>query len=236
MRVLAVVGALGGGVGSFFMGAGKIPIDLILFGMIALFLVLRLRSILGRRQGFEAVPEMPSRRGVGPVIEGRAERVPPAPARALPDAASEAGQVLAAMRGVDKSFSPATFLSGAEGAFRMIVTAYAAGERDKLRPLLTVETYAAFEQAITAREALGQTQRTEVRSVLEAGIEHASLMGTLASITVRFVSHQIAMTLGADGAILAGADAVTELADVWTFERDLKQSGTVWRLAAAHSA
>ena len=218
------------------MGAGKIPVDVILYGMVALFLVLRLRSILGRRQGFEAVPEMLSRRGGGPIIEGRAEKMPPPPARALPEAASETGQVLAAMRGVDKNFLPATFLSGAEGAFRVIVNAYAAGDRDKLRPLLTPETYASFEQAITAREGLGQTQRTEVRSILEAGIEHASLMGSLATLTVRFVSHQIALTLGADGTILAGADAVMELADVWTFERDLKQSGTVWRLAAAHSA
>jgi predicted lipid-binding transport protein (Tim44 family) len=218
------------------MGVGKLPVDLILFGMIALLLILRLRSILGRRQGFEAVPEMLARRGAGPVIEGRAERVPAAPARAMPDATSETGLVLTAMRALDKSFAPATFLAGAESAFRMIVTAYAAGERDKLRPLLTPDTYAAFEQAITAREALGQTQRTELRSILEAGIEHASLMGSLATITVRFVSHQIALTLGADGTIVTGADAVTELADVWTFQRDLKQSGTVWRLAEAHSA
>ncbi len=218
------------------MGAGRLPVELILFGMVALFLVLRLRSILGRRQGFEGVPELKLRRGMGPVIEGKAERVPPAPTRALPDPAGETGRVLAAMRGVDKSFSPATFLSGAEGAFRMIVTAFAAGERDKLRPLLSAETFAAFEQAITAREALGHTQRTELRSILEASIEHASLVGSVATITVRFVSHQITLTTGADGSIVAGADAVTELADVWTFERDLKQSGTVWRLGAAHSA
>ncbi len=223
------------------MGAGRLPVELILFGMIALLLVLRLRSILGRRQGFEGVPELPARAKPpngknGPVIEGRAERIPTAPARAMPDATSETGQVLAAMRGIDKQFAPAAFLSGAESAFRVIVTAFAAGDRAKLKPLLTPDTYTAFEQAITNREALGQTQKTEVRSILEASIEHASLMASLATITVRLVSHQITLTTGADGTIVAGADAVTELADIWTFERDLKQSGTVWRLAAAHSA
>src|SRR5271165_3674813 len=101
------------------MFAGKFPIDLVLFGMIALFLVLRLRSILGRRQGFEGVPEVPLRRAPGPVIEGRAERVPPATARALPDPAGETGQMLSAMQAVDRAFAPAAFLTGAEAAFRL---------------------------------------------------------------------------------------------------------------------
>jgi predicted lipid-binding transport protein (Tim44 family) len=217
------------------MSAGQIPIDLILFGMIALFLVLRLRSILGKRQGFEGVPEMKPRRGMAPVIEGRAE-APPAVARKLPEAASATGQTLAAMRGVDRHFDPATFLSGAEGAFRLIVTSFATGDRDKLRGLLTPETFAAFDAAITAREQAGQTQRTEIRSILEATIEAATLHGSAAEITVKFVSHQITLTLAADGSIAAGADAVTELVDIWSFVRDLKGSAPVWRLAAAQNA
>lgn len=214
------------------MGAAKIPVDLILLGMVALFLILRLRSILGRRQGFEAAPHMPLRRG-GALIEGRAEPAETAPTRPLPDPASPLGQTLAAMARIDKRFTPASFLSGAEAAFRLIVTGFAAGDREKLRPLLTPAAFGAFEQAITAREALGQTQRTEIRAILDAVIEQASLSGNAASITVRFISHQIALTTGADGGIVAGADAVTELSDLWTFERDLKQANTTWRLAAA---
>ena len=216
------------------MTAGQLPIDLILFGMIALFLVLRLRSILGKRQGFEGVPEVKTRR-MGPILEGRAE-APPAPSRKMPEAGSPIAQSLTAMKAMDRQFDPATFLSGAEGAFRLIVTSFATGERDKLRPLLTPETFTTFEAAITSREALGQTQRTELRSILEATIEDASLMGSLATITVRFVSHQITLTTGADGSIVAGADAVTELVDIWSFVRDLKGSGQAWRLAAAQNA
>jgi predicted lipid-binding transport protein (Tim44 family) len=217
------------------MSAGQLPIPLILFGMIALFLVLRLRGILGKRDGFEGVPEINLRRGLGAVIEGRAES-PPVTPRKLPEPASDMGLALAAMRALDKHFDPASFLTGAEGAFRLIVTSFATGDRDKLRSLLTPETFAAFEGAITAREALGQTQRTEIRSILEATIEAASLHGSVADIGVKFVSHQVTLTNGADGTIVAGADAVMELVDVWRFERDLKGGAPVWRLAAAHNA
>jgi predicted lipid-binding transport protein (Tim44 family) len=217
------------------MSAGQLPIDLILFGMIALFLVLRLRSILGKRQGFEGVPEVRTRRGMGQILEGRAES-PPATPRKLPDAGTPTAQALVAMKAMDRQFDPASFLTGAEGAFRLIVTSYASGDRDKLRPLLTPDTFAAFEAAITAREALGQTQRTEIRSILEATIEEAALQASLAHITVKFVSHQITLTTGADGSIVAGADAVTELVDIWSFVRDLKGQAPVWRLAAARNA
>ncbi len=217
------------------MSPGQLPIALILFGMIALFLVLRLRSILGKRQGFEAVPEIGTRAARGPVLEGRAEPPPPTP-RKMPDAASPTGQALAAMRAIDRHFDPATFLSGAEGAFRLIVTSFANGDRDKLRPLLTADTFTAFEAAIAARVEAGHTQRSEIRSILEAGIEDAQLHGSVANITVRFVSHQITLTTASDGTIVSGADAVTELVDIWGFEKDLKGSAQVWRLAAARNA
>lgn len=217
---------------------GGFPIDLVLFGMIAAFLVLRLWSILGRRTGFERAaqlrPAAPAAVPEGPVIEGVAERVPPA--RPLPDAASPAGQALARMQRVNPSFSAARFLEGAEAAFRIIVGAYAAGEREKLRPLLSDETYHAFEAAIAAREAAGQRQRTEIRAITAATIEAADLRGSIADITVRFVSDQVNLTLGRDGAIVEGTEGVTELVDLWTFERDLSSADPTWRLVAARSA
>jgi predicted lipid-binding transport protein (Tim44 family) len=219
----------------FLMSGSAIPVDLVLFGMIAVFLVLRLRSILGRRQGFEGTPEAPARRPAAPVIDGHAE-APAPPERPLPDPTSETGQALLAMQAMDQVFSPAAFLAGAENAFRLIVTAFAAGDRDKLRPLLTPDTFAAFDGAITARLAAGQTQRTEIRAILDTTVDHASLTGSLASITVRFVSQQITLTLAADHSIVAGADAVTELVDVWTFTRDLKSGQPAWKLAGAQSA
>jgi predicted lipid-binding transport protein (Tim44 family) len=221
------------------MGAsGGFPVDLVLFGMIAAFLVLRLRSILGRRQGFERTEAPPPRAGrtaEGPVIEGVAER-PAGPARPLPDPASPAGQALARMQRVDRSFSAVRFLEGAEAAFRLIVGAFAAGQRDTLRPLLSPDTFRAFDTAITERETNGETQRTEVRAIQSATIEAADLRGTTADITVRFVTDQVNLTTGRDGTVLHGTDAVTEISDLWTFERDLAASDPTWRLVAARSA
>jgi predicted lipid-binding transport protein (Tim44 family) len=220
------------------MGGSGFPIDLVLFGMIAAFLVLRLRSILGRRTGFErpqARPYQPVADTLGPVIDARAEPAPPA-GRAVPEPASGLGQTLVRMADIDRSFTPAAFLAGAEKAFHLIVTAYAAGARDKLRPLLGADMYAAFEGAITAREAAGETQTSEIKSMPSVAIEEAALRGSIAEITVRFVSDQISLVTAKDGKPVSGTDAVTEITDLWTFERDLSQSDPAWRLTAARSA
>ena len=104
-----------------------------------------------------------------------------------------------------------------------------------MRPLLTDETYQAFDGAISAREAAGETQQTEIKSIISS-IDQALLLGSLASVTVRFVTDQVNLTLGRDGHPVAGADAVMEITDLWTFERDLGQPNPIWRLSAARSA
>ena len=223
------------------MGAsgGGFPIDLILFGMIAAFLVLRLRSILGKRQGFERPPEGAPRPDLHVVEDGPAAAYTPPPppsGRALPDPASPLGRTLVAMQSVDSSFMPARFLEGAETAFRMIVTAFAAGDRATLRPLLSDDTYAAFDGAISGRETAAETQRTEIHDIHGASIEAAELRGGHASVTVQFMSDQVNLTLGADGREVHGTDAVTEIRDIWTFERDLGAPDPTWRLVAARSA
>ncbi len=223
------------------MGASSgFPIDLILFGMIAAFLVLRLRSILGRRTGFERpAPPFQAPAGptaAGPVIDGHAEAAASPAAHTLPDPASATGQTLAQMRSIGPGFDPSAFLDGAEKAFGIIVAAFASGDRATLRGLLSDDTCHAFEQAITAREAAGHTQVSAIHAIHSATIENAELRGTLALITVRFVSDQTSLTRDKDGQPVTGADAVTEITDVWTFERDLASRDPVWRLVSASSA
>ena len=218
-----MVGASGGG----------FPVDIVLFGMIAVFLILRLRSVLGRRTGFERAAVAPDRSAAsGPVIEGHAE---PVPARAVPDPSSRLGVELARIHTVDRSFEPARFLAGAEAAFRMIVGAFAKGDRATLHPLLGEDIFGNFDQAITAREAAGETQRSEIRAISSASVEDAQLRGSVASVTVRFVSEQVTQTLSREGAAVFGTEAPVELIDIWTFERDLTHSSPNWRLVAAHS-
>jgi predicted lipid-binding transport protein (Tim44 family) len=209
--------------------------------MIAAFLVLRLRSILGRRTGFERPPQpMQPVQGTaqpapGPVIEGRAEPNV-ASTRAVPEPGSALGQTLQRMRAIDGSFDPRLFLDGAEKAFRIIVGAFARGDRAALRPLLSDETYRGFDQAIGARESLGQEQVTEVKNLETVAIEDADLRGSTATVTVRFVSDQVSFARDKQAHIVSGTDAVTEIVDLWVFERDLGSRDPTWRLVAARSA
>jgi predicted lipid-binding transport protein (Tim44 family) len=217
--------------------SGAFPVDLILFAMVAAFLVLRLRSVLGRRQGFERPPqEARPADALRPVPVPVPEAAPALPPRGVPDARTPAGQALARIRVQDGGFDPATFLGGAEGAFRMIVEAFAAGDRATLRSLLSDDTYAGFEQAITARETAGEHQRTEIRNVQDMAIEAADLRGSLAEVTVRIVSDQTNMTTAADGSVVSGHDGVTEIVDLWTFQRDLRNSDPTWKLVGTGAA
>jgi len=220
------------------MDVGGFPVDLVLFGMIAAFLVLRLRSILGRRTGFERPPaqnfQPPPGTAAGPIIEGRAEPVP-APTRPVPDPASPLGGTLARMKTIDRNFDPATFLAGAEKAFEMVVAAFAAGDRAGFRNLVGDEVFQSFDLAISAREQAGHTQVSEIKSIEGATIENAALRGSVAQVIVRFVSDQISMTKDHTGQPVAGTDAVTEITDLWTFERDLSSRDPTWRLTAVNS-
>lgn len=218
---------------------GGFPIDLILFAMVAAFLVLRLRSVLGKRQGFERPPQpqgVPLPDGRAARAEGVQEEIVPArqggARRIIPPAL---GQALGRIGAADPSFSPDGFLDGAEGAFRMIVGAFAAGDRQTLRALLDDATYAGFEGAITQRENAGESQRTEIRQMHEMAIEGAELRGGTAEVTVRFTSDQVNMTTGRGGEIVAGSDAITEVTDVWTFQREVTASDPSWKLVATRS-
>ncbi|PWC30272.1 Tim44/TimA family putative adaptor protein [Teichococcus aestuarii] len=223
--------------------SGGFPVDLILFAMVAAFLVLRLRSVLGRRQGFERPPQerpVPGQGMPGPA-ESDAPQMPPppvagAPRLAIPDARSPVGQALQRIRQADAGFDPAAFLAGAEGAFRMIVAAFAKGDRETLRNLLSADTYAGFEQALVTRETAGERQRTEIRAVHDMAIEAADLRGSVADITVRIISDQVNVTTGPNGDIVSGAEAVTELTDIWTFQRDLSSADPTWKLVGTHAA
>jgi predicted lipid-binding transport protein (Tim44 family) len=225
------------------MGAsGGFPIDLILFGMIAAFLVLRLKSILGKRTGYERPPQpiqpprpVPLAPGAQAAEGARAPQVS-ATNRAVPEPVSALGQTLERMKTVDRDFEPGAFLDGAEKAFQIIVHAFAAGDRASLRPLLGDETWKAFDLAITEREKAGYNHITEVRSIHGISIESAELNGTMASIGVKIVSDQVNMTQTQSGQVITGTDAVTEITDFWTFERDLAQPNPIWHLVAARSA
>jgi len=221
-------------------GFGGFPVPLIIFAGIAVFLVLRLRSVLGKRVGFEKLPIPPGQMpgfGAGPIIEGNA--LPPM-GRNVPDPRSALGERLMQIVNRDPHFDPPKFLADAETAFRTIVTAFAAGDRATLKARLNEPVYQTFEAAIAAREAAGERHRTEIKAILAVVIEDAELLGDHAAVIVRFTSDQINVTLDRRGAAIAGSEAITEHTDLWTFERNLSQRNLkardpLWRLAAARN-
>lgn len=214
---------------------GGYAVILVIFAGLAIFLLLRLRSILGKRIGFEKPMLAPGNapRYNAPVLEAQA--LPAEAGRSIPDPRSDLGRRLMQIVNRDPNFDPPQFLSQAETAFRTIVTAFAAGDKTTLQALLTPHVYETFAQAITAREATGERQRTEIKSIISASIEDSQLSADIAVVIVRFISAQTNQKLTAAGIPIPGTETQGDLTDLWTFERNLKGNDPVWRLAAARS-
>lgn len=218
------------------------PVDLVLLALVAAFLALRLRSVLGKRVGIQPpTMPMPPRAEVAPrAVESKVEPTGPAVEYDVPAPGTRVGQLLADIHQQDATFTPQQFLMSVQAVFTQIVGAYAQGNRDVLKTYLTPAVYASFDAAITAREAAGHKQRTDIQALRSLAIEDVRLtqldVGVGAAVDVRIVSDQISLVEDQDGQPVTGTDAVTEFSDLWTLERLLGVSGSGWRLAAARSA
>lgn len=220
------------------MSEGFAYIDILFFAMVAAFIALRLRSVLGRRTGHER------RRteGFGDVRgEQTTDNVVPIGDRgaAAPEidhaiAALSDGDVkdgLTKIREVDPSFDLKDFLSGARLAFEMIVDAYAAGDKTALRPLLAEKVFRGFARAIDERVAVEQSLDTQLLAVSEPEVIEADLVDQAARVTLRFESEQVNVVRDRDGKVVEGDPQTAEnVVDLWTFERDTGSSDPNWTL------
>ncbi|HEX3953345.1 MAG TPA: Tim44/TimA family putative adaptor protein [Stellaceae bacterium] len=219
---------------------GDLPhyFDIILFAMVAGFLILRLRSVLGRRTGHERRPDAVVRRADAPsdnkvVAFGGRAPVPPL-ITATPADAVAVG--LERIRGVDAAFDPTQFLEGARAAFEMIVGAFAAGDTGRLRPLLSDDVYTPFSEAIDERRRAGETLETQIVKLKSLDIAEAGLAGRTARVTAKFVSDQINVLRAHDSSIVDGDPGnPVEKTDLWTFARDTRSSDPNWVLVATAS-
>ena len=233
----------------------------IIFLALAVFIFLRLRSVLGQRTGRERPPYDPyaAREPVRPAGENvvalpnRANEANLAKPDEKPDDAeaakapgdrwkgiAKAGTPLAAgldaVVELDRSFDPAQFLIGARAAYEMIVNAYAEGDRRSLKSLLSRDVYDGFEAAIVDREKRGDTVENHFVSIDNAEITAAELRGRNAQLTVRFQSKMVTVTRNKAGEVTDGnADKVTDVTDVWTFARDLGSRDPNWKLVATEA-
>jgi len=234
-----------------------VDIYTIIFLALAVFIFLRLRSVLGQRTGSERPPLEGTARNVlresgdnnvgtvsGPIINQPSSQAPSADItpptdrwKGLAVPGSPLAQGLDAIAAMDSSFDPRHFQSGARSAYEMIVLAFANGDRRALKDLLSSEVYDSFEAAIREREK--QEQKTETRFV---SIDKAELVGAetkdrMAQLTVRFVSQMISVTRDKTGAVVDGnPDKVTDITDVWTFAREATSRDPNWKLVGTGSA
>jgi predicted lipid-binding transport protein (Tim44 family) len=221
------------------MGDFQQYFDIILFAMIAGFLVLRLRSVLGRRTGNERRRELFVRRPK-PVADKLPTLAEPSAVTVDPPAAAAGPGTLAAgldqIHRADPSFEPAQFLDGARIAFEMIVTAFASGDKAALRPLLSDEVFRQFSVAIDERTTAKESLETRIVRLDSCEIVEAELTGRTAQVTVKLVSHQINVTRAMDGSIVDGdPQHPTEKTDYWTFARDTRSSDPNWVVVATSS-
>lgn len=139
-------------------------------------------------------------------------------------------QTLFQMATIDSHFDAGQFVSNAKEAYRMVVEAFAAGDKDLLKDLLKKHVYEAFDEAIDARNKAGETMDNEIRAIKIADITGASLTKKgVATITVKFTSEQMRAIKNKKGDVIDGnEDYARTLVDEWSFTKDLKDSDPRW--------
>lgn len=211
--------------------------DLVFFGLIAAFVLLRLRNVLGSRTGREKRPEDLIQRHQTGQAETPVIALPRPEDRAGVNAEPQLARALGEIRDADPNFDSVSFLEGARQAYEIIVTAFAAGDLGTLKNMVGEEVLANFDAAIAARQAARQTMRTTLTGIRQARIVDAALRGKLAEVTVKFVADLVSCTQDVQGAVLAGHPTLPqEAAEQWSFSRDTRGTDPNWTLVATAPA
>ena len=207
--------------------------DVVLLALLAGFIAFRLYSVLGRRTGNERTPD---------TARPNPQPAPKENLRTLPDrsglsattpvgATSSLSRALLDIKLYDRNFDGEHFLSGARAAYEMIVTAFAHGDRDVLKPLLSPEVFETFDHAIKERETKKERVEFTFLSLKSARITAAEMKGQTAELTVAFNSQVMLAGYDPNGALIEG-DAKTpqDIVEYWTFARDVRSGNPNWTL------
>ena len=205
-------------------------IDILIFAAIALFLIFRLRSILGNRDGFEQ--KRPEQSAFDATVQ--TENDNSAPKKIVPLRANNAvanGEGLEAVRRADPSFKDDDFMQGAAGAFSLILQAFADGDLATLRRLLAFELYEEFASSVHTRNKEGDQLAITVQSIDDVQLVDATVKDFIASVTVKFVSQQSRVVTDKDGQVIDDeSEEQATITDIWVFERDTQLNDPNWKL------
>ena len=210
-------------------------IQLLVLAGIAVFLILRLKSVLGTREGFEKPPvqqqpDTATRRDFE-VIEG-------GPDHDITDHVAEdsdQAQALAAMKRIEPGFSVSEFVQGARGAYELIVMGFEKGNLDEIQPFLSEEVFDTFVSVVSAREDQGLTIEAEFIGVRETSVADVRFDKDTnqAEITMKFVGELTSVVRDRSGEIIEGnPNTVKRQKDSWTFARVMGADDPNWLLVA----
>ena len=207
---------------------------IIILALVALFIGLRLYSVLGERTGHEQQPIL---KPADPDARVDARPAPPSPPLQAPAEGGDlaylptAGPGVRALLAADPTFDVAQFLEGAQAAYRLILEAFWSGDLDTLRPHVEDNVYKEFAGAVEQRNSEGLILDNRLVNVEQALISAVTLEQTVAFVSVRFEADIAAVTRNKDGEVVAGSmsDAV-QTRDLWTFRRDIASSDPNWLL------
>jgi len=216
---------------------GNSVIQLLVLAGVAIFLIIKLRSVLGTRDGFEKPPvsledarARPAKREFE-VIQG-------GPDRDIVDHVADgsaAAKSLAAMKLAEPSFSVSEFLTGARGAYEMILMAFEKGDLASIRPFLSDDVFATFSEVVEAREREGLTIESHFVGLRELALQNATFDrdSKEGEITVRFVGELTSVVRNKAGEVVEGSPtAAKRQRDLWTFARRMGVDDPNWQLVA----
>ena len=209
----------------------SVSIQLLVLAGIAVFLIIKLRAVLGTRDGFEPTAAAPTARTAGPVvIDGALDEdiTDHAPDEASRDA-------LAAMKGLEPSFNVTEFLKGARGAYEMILTAYDKADIEGIRAFIGPEVEAGFDANIAERKARELTVASTFMGIRELALTEATFdrASGRAEISIRFTGEVIRAVKNAEGQVIEGnATTIQRQREVWAFSRLMGTGDPNWQLVA----
>jgi len=214
--------------------------DLIFFVLVAAFLIIRLRSVLGRRTGNEKKPKdifmyHDTSLGVGKkkFINEKQSIKNKFHDKLFTEKKDNLNKntALEKIYYFDKNFSPKKFLLGAKIAFKTIIQSYAKGEINKIKHLLSTNVFSIFSKEIKSRTKQKYILEHTLVSIKSADIENINFKSNIADIVVKFVSEQVNLLKNKKGKILKGNDEyIEDHTNYWTFSKDLKSSNPNWKL------
>ena len=228
------------------MGNGVQFIDIIFFALVAAFLVLQLRRVLGRRDGHQGrrsdplTPPLKREQTEDTVVQLPDRSGKPSEDESFvadTEAETTLGAGLIRIAEADSGFQPEEFLSGARIAFDLILGAFIAGDQKTLKPLVSAEVFGNFARAINDRGKAGETMEDTLVGIKSADLVEAYMEEAVAHVTLKFVSEQVNVMRDENGDVVSGnPNLVTEVTDFWTFARDTRSRDPNWSLVATHSS